>query len=220
MVLPESGGFIPAGHEVSSRILADMPVGFAEVNLEGKFLRVNTFMHDLLDFTQGEILSLSLPEIVLDKYAKNDKDLFDQLMTGEVTSYTVVKALHKNGSRVGKPRCVWGSLTVFRIPLIGPIESYWILFVPHNDTREDGRWTLKDVLHLIRDHWRLIMTVVGIASALVTGNVTAVYELLQKQQSIEQKLQEQSPSSLSSEELSPRQPQSTPSEPPSNDLIN
>lgn len=218
--MPDSVGSTPTEHDVSSRILADMPVGLAEVNLEGRFVRVNTSMHDMLDFTQGEILSLSLPELVLDKYAKNDEDLLKKLKAGEITSYTVVKALHKNGSRVGKQRCVWGSLTVFRIPLVGPVESFWILFVPHNDIREDGKWTVKDVLHLIRDHWRLITAIVGIVSALATGNVTAVYELLQKQQSIEQKLQEQSPSSSSSLGSSQQPPQSIPSETPSIDLMN
>lgn len=197
-----------------------MPVGLAEVNLEGKFIRVNTYLHEMLEFTEGEILSLSLPEIVLNKYAKNDEDLLKKLKAGEITSYTVVKALHKNGSRIERPRCVWGSVTVFRIPLVGPVETFWILFVPHNDTREDGRWTVKDVLYLIREDWRLIATIAGIVSALVTGNVTAVYELMQKQQSIEQKLQEQSPSSSSLEESLPQQPPSTPSEQPVNDSTN
>ncbi len=218
--MPDSVGASPIGHDVSSRILTDMPVGLAEVNLEGKFIRVNTYLHEMLEFTQGEILSLSLPEIVLNKYAKNDEDLLKKLKAGEITSYTVVKALHKNGSRIERPRCVWGSVTVFRIPLVGPVETFWILFVPHNDTREDGRWTVKDVLYLIRENWRLIATIAGIVSALVTGNVTAVYELMQKQQSIEQKLQEQSPSSSSSEESLPQQPLSTPSEQPVNGSTN
>lgn len=218
--MPDSVGASPIGHDVSSRILTDMPVGLAEVNLEGKFIRVNTYLHEMLEFTQGEILSLSLPEIVLNKYAKNDEDLLKKLKAGEITSYTVVKALHKNGSRIERPRCVWGSVTVFRIPLVGPVETFWILFVPHNDTREDGRWTVKDVLYLIRENWRLIATIAGIVSALVTGNATAVYELMQKQQSIEQKLQEQSPSSSSSEESLPQQPPSTPSEQPVNDSTN
>lgn len=218
--MPDSVGASPIGHDVSSRILTDMPVGLAEVNLEGKFIRVNTYLHEMLEFTEGEILSLSLPEIVLNKYAKNDEDLLKKLKAGEITSYTVVKALHKNGSRIERPRCVWGSVTVFRIPLVGPVETFWILFVPHNDTREDGRWTVKDVLYLIRENWRLIATIAGIVSALVTGNVTAVYELMQKQQSIEQKLQEQSPSSSSLEESLPQQPSSTPSEQPVNDSTN
>lgn len=218
--MPDSVGVSPIGHDVSSRILTDMPVGLAEVNLEGKFIRVNTYLHEMLEFTQGEILSLSLPEIVLNKYAKNDEDLLKKLKAGEITSYTVVKALHKNGSRLERPRCVWGSVTVFRIPLVGPVESFWILFVPHNDTREDGRWTVKDVLYLIRENWRLMATIAGIVSALVTGNVTAVYELMQKQQSIEQKLQEQSPSSSSSEGSLPQQPPSTPSEQPVNGSTN
>lgn len=218
--MPDSVGASPIGHDVSSRILTDMPVGLAEVNLEGKFIRVNTYLHEMLEFTEGEILSLSLPEIVLNKYAKNDEDLLKKLKAGEITSYTVVKALHKNGSRIERPRCVWGSVTVFRIPLVGPVETFWILFVPHNDTREDGRWTVKDVLYLIREDWRLIATIAGIVSALVTGNVTAVYELMQKQQSIEQKLQEQSPSSSSLEESLPQQPPSTPSEQPVNDSTN
>lgn len=198
---------------ISNRIMSDMPVGLAEVSLEGKFLRINTAMHGLLDYTPGELMSLSLPEIVHAKYAKNDLDLIEKLQSGEITSYTVVKALHKNGSRVNRPRCVWGSLTVFRIPVAGPIESYWVFFVPHNDIQEDGKWTLKDMLQFVREHWRLIVTVAGIVSALVSGNVGAVYELLQKQQHIEQRLQESSPLSSSSGELSQPSQQPTPSSP-------
>lgn len=181
------------------RLCSDMPIGMAAVSKEGKFLWVNTSMCRFLDCTEGQLLSLTLDEITHDKYRKIDRDLLLKMNSGELTSYTVVKAYHKSGSRPERPRYAWGSLTVFREPVIGEIQFFWIFFVPHNDMKESGGTTWKDIVIFLRDNYKWIATVIAIAFALATGNYTAVSAILNKQAVIEQELHSgQQPSSSAS----------------------
>jgi PAS domain-containing protein len=176
-----------------------MPIGMAAVSKEGKFLWVNTSICRFLECTEGQLLSLTLDEITHDKYRTIDKDLLINLSSGDLTSYTVVKAYHKSGSRPERPRYAWGSLTVFREPVVGKVEFYWIFFVPHNDIRESGGTTWKDMVILLKDNYKWIATVIAIAFALATGNFTAISAILNKQAVIEQELHSgQQPSSSGS----------------------
>lgn len=95
------------------RLCSDMPIGMGAMTKEGKFRWVNTAMCRWLEYTEGQLLSMSLAEITHEKYLNVDRDLMQKLLTGELTSYTVVKAFHKSGSRPERPRYAWGSLTVF-----------------------------------------------------------------------------------------------------------
>lgn len=191
------------------RLCSDMPIGMAAVSKEGKFLWVNTSMCRFLDCTEGQLLSLTLDEITHDKYRAVDRDLTDKLKRGELTSYTVVKAYHKSGSRPERPRYSWGSLTVFREPVLGEIQFFWIFFVPHNDMKESGGRSWKDIAIFVRDNYKWIATVIAIAFALATGNYTAISAILNKQAVIEQELHSgQQPSSSDSGSS----PQSAPSQ--------
>ena len=170
------------------RLCEDMPIGCALIDKDGGFQWTNRFMWDCMDYTEGQLRSLTIDEITHDRYSKADDDLKKQLISGELTRYTVVKAYHKAGSRPERPRYVWGTLTVQRHPVRGEFLYYWIWFVPHNDMRETGTMTWKDILILIRDNYKWIVAVIGIAIALASGNLSAVSALLDKQNAIEKEL--------------------------------
>lgn len=184
------------------RLCSDMPIGMGAMTKEGKLLWVNTSMCRCLEYTEGQLLSMGIDEITHDKYLSVDKDLLAKLSSGELTSYTVVKAFHKSGSRPEKPRYAWGSLTVFREPVRGEAKFYWIFFVPHNDMKESGATSWKEILIFLRDNYRWIATVIAIAIALASGNLSAISALLNKQHKIEQELHNGPlPSSLDAESL-------------------
>ena len=170
------------------RLCEDMPIGCALIDKDGGFQWTNRFMWDCMDYTEGQLRSLTIDEITHDRYSKADDDLKKQLISGELTRYTVVKAYHTAGSRPERPRYVWGTLTVQRHPVRGEFLYYWIWFVPHNDMRETGTMTWKDILILIRDNYKWIVAVIGIAIALASGNLSAVSALLDKQNAIEKEL--------------------------------
>ena len=177
------------------RLCSDMPIGMAAVTKEGRFRWVNTSMCRCLEYTEGQLLSMVLGEITHEKHLTVDRDLVERLKSGELTSYTVVKAFHKNGSRPERPRYAWGSLTVFREPVIGEVQFFWIFFVPHNDMKESGVASWKDMLIFVRDNYKWLATVIAIAIALASGNYTAISALLNKQSVIEKELQSGPPTS-------------------------
>jgi hypothetical protein len=154
-----------------------------------------------LEYTEGQLLSMVLGEITHEKHLTVDRDLVERLKSGELTSYTVVKAFHKNGSRPERPRYAWGSLTVFREPVIGEVQFFWIFFVPHNDMKESGVASWKDMLIFVRDNYKWLATVIAIAIALASGNYTAISALLNKQSVIEKELQSGPPTSSSESAL-------------------
>ena len=190
--------------EGAMRLCEDMPIGCALVDKDGGFQWTNRFMWACMDYTEGQLRSLTIDEITHDKYFKVDEDLKKQLISGELTRYTVVKAYHKAGSRPERPRYVWGTLTVQRHPVRGEFQYYWIWFVPHNDMKETGATSWKDTLIFVRDNYKWIVTVIGIAIALASGNLSAVSALLNKQNAIEKELHSGPPSSSSVSDSSPR----------------
>lgn len=190
--------------EGAMRLCEDMPIGCALVDKDGGFQWTNRFMWACMDYTEGQLRSLTIDEITHDKYFKVDEDLKRQLINGELTRYTVVKAYHKAGSRPERPRYVWGTLTVQRHPVRGEFQYYWIWFVPHNDMKETGAASWKDILIFVRDNYKWIVTVIGIAIALASGNLSAVSALLNKQNAIEKELHSGPPSSSSDSDSSPR----------------
>lgn len=196
-------GPVSLTQEGAVRLCLDMPIGVAAIDKDGKFRWVNSSMCRCLDYLEGQILSLTLDEITHAKYSKVDKDLREKLKSGDLTSYTVVKAFHKNGSRPERPRYVWGSLTVTREPVIGDLQFYWVFFVPHNDMTETGGWTWKEALIFLRDNYKWIATVIAIATALASGNLSAISALLNKQGVIEKELHSSPPSSSSDSDSSP-----------------
>ena len=197
MPTEQADGRVSLTPEGAMRLCEDMPIGCALVDKDGGFQWTNRFMWACMDYTEGQLRSLTIDEITHDKYSKVDEDLKRQLISGELTRYTVVKAYHKAGSRPERPRYVWGTLTVQRHPVRGEFQYYWIWFVPHNDMKETGTATWKDILIFARDNYKWIVTVIGIAIALASGNLSAVSALLNKQNAIEKELHSGPPSSSS-----------------------
>lgn len=73
-------------------------VGMAEVDVEGRFLRVNEHVLTLTGYTRDELLGLSFAAITHEEDRDRDIENFRRQMAGELSAYTMEKRLrHKDG---------------------------------------------------------------------------------------------------------------------------
>jgi diguanylate cyclase (GGDEF)-like protein/PAS domain S-box-containing protein len=82
-------------------------VGIAHITLDGKWLRVNTFLCDMLGFSKEELQARTFQELTHPDDLETDLQLVNELLEGRRNSYSLEKRyLRKNGD------VVWGNLTV------------------------------------------------------------------------------------------------------------
>jgi PAS domain S-box-containing protein len=85
-------------------------VGFAILDLNGRWLRVNQSLCDLLGYQKDELMALSFEAVTHPEDRLESAQHFQQIASGEIASYQYEKRyLHKGG------RTVWALLTVTRI---------------------------------------------------------------------------------------------------------
>ena len=88
-------------------IFEQAAVGIAHVSLDGRCLRANRKMSELLGYSEAELQALSYAQITHPDDAPTDAELLRQLLAGEIPTYTLEKRYRrKDGS------LLWASLTV------------------------------------------------------------------------------------------------------------
>jgi PAS domain S-box-containing protein len=76
-------------------------VGIAHADLEGRFLRVNEKLCDILGYSREELLTKKAPDVTYPEDLASDREQFRRLLRGEVPSYSRDKRfLHKHGSPI------------------------------------------------------------------------------------------------------------------------
>ncbi len=82
-------------------------VGVAHVDLDGRWLRVNQTLCDIVGYTREELASKTFQDLTYPEDLDADLDYVRQLMAGEIANYSLEKRyLHKNG------HLVWVNITV------------------------------------------------------------------------------------------------------------
>jgi PAS domain S-box-containing protein len=82
-------------------------VGIANTDVQGRFLRVNDKLCDIVGYTREELLERSFAQITHPEHLLENLELYARLWRGEVPSFTTEKRYtRKDGS------AVWGELTV------------------------------------------------------------------------------------------------------------
>ncbi|MGH2899693.1 MAG: PAS domain S-box protein, partial [Solirubrobacteraceae bacterium] len=83
------------------------PIGMALVGLDGRFLRVNHSLCEIVGFDEPSLLAVSFQEITHPADLRADLDHYDRLVAGEIQSYALEKRyIHASG------RPVWIELHV------------------------------------------------------------------------------------------------------------
>lgn len=83
------------------------PIGMAMVSLEGKFLKVNQSLCDLVGYTEAELLSTDFQTITFAEDLEADVANVKAALAGDIQSYSMEKRyIHKD------QKIVWGNLNV------------------------------------------------------------------------------------------------------------
>ncbi|MBV8605983.1 MAG: PAS domain S-box protein [Singulisphaera sp.] len=99
------------------------PVGIFEVDLEGRFLRVNGRYCEILGYSREELLALSLRDVTYPDDLKADSALYARLLAGESPSCRLENRCVRKGGQV-----VWVELTGCLIPERGEGSAFGIGF--------------------------------------------------------------------------------------------
>jgi len=99
-------------------------VGIAHVYLQGQFFRVNQRFCDWIGYSQTELLRKSFPEITHPDDQELDQQLIQQLIRGEICSFSQEKRyLHHDGF------LLWGNVTVSMVSASSGDPGYLIAVV-------------------------------------------------------------------------------------------
>ncbi|MBN9299489.1 MAG: PAS domain S-box protein [Filimonas sp.] len=99
--------YIGFSEERFSKVFQHSAIGMCIVSDEGRFLKVNEALSNMLGYSETELMNRSFQELTYAEDLKKDLDLFEQMKAGGLETYQIEKRfLHKNGS------LVWTVLTV------------------------------------------------------------------------------------------------------------
>lgn len=89
------------------RAFEDAAIGMGLVSLDGKWIKVNRSLHEMLGYTEKELLELTFQQITHPDDLEKDLEFLNQALRGEIDTYRMEKRyFHKNGS------IIWINLNV------------------------------------------------------------------------------------------------------------
>jgi PAS domain S-box-containing protein len=136
--LEEALELLRANEERFRNIFEQAAVGIAHVALDGRFLRVNQKLADIMGYSREELQERTFHDITFPEDLDNDLAYVRQLLAHTIQTYSKEKRyLHKEG------HLVWVNLTVSLVAATSPEPDYFIAVV------EDitGRKHLEQQLH-------------------------------------------------------------------------
>ena len=115
-------------------------VGMAEVGLDGRWLRVNDRLCQIVGYARDELLARTFQDITHPADLTSDLALLRQLLDGEVPTYTMEKrCLRGNGS------LIWVNLTVSLVRDAAGSPLYFITVVEDISARKAAEQALRDL---------------------------------------------------------------------------
>ncbi len=107
-------------------------VGLAHVGLDGRWLRVNQKLCEIVGYTRAELLSLTFQDITHPDDLADDVALVKQLLAGEIPNYSLEKRYwHKQG------HLVWVNLTVSAVRDLPEKPAYFISVIEDITARKN-----------------------------------------------------------------------------------
>lgn len=83
------------------------PIGMALVGLDGKWLKTNPALNEIIGYSEEELLAITFQDVTHDDDLKIDNFYVEQLLAGKMDTYQLVKRYyHKNG------KIIWALLSV------------------------------------------------------------------------------------------------------------
>jgi PAS domain S-box-containing protein len=138
-------------------------IGMAQVGLDGRWLRVNPKLCEMVGYSEQELLQKKISDITYREDLQIELNFVDQLIKGEITDYSVEKrCIHKNGS------VVWVNLSVgiSRFPDGQP--NYLIISI--QDITERKRLSIeRERLYSLPNHLLCVLDEKGRFKSVNTG---------------------------------------------------
>ena len=120
-------------------------IGIAQVALDGRFLRVNQRLCDILGYSQEELLCLRTQDLCSPQWAASTRAKIGLLLEGEKSTYLEEKPnIRKNGTEV------WISLSVSLVRNPQGDPDYLVCIVEDIQRRRDAETALHDSETLLR----------------------------------------------------------------------
>lgn len=105
-------------------------VGIAHISLEGRWLRVNPFLCEMLGYGKEELQIKTYQDLIYPDDSNLDLQHINELLSGKRTSYTIEKRfVRKNGDPV------WGHLSVSLVCETWGLPSYFIAIIKDINVR-------------------------------------------------------------------------------------
>lgn len=113
-------------------------VGIAHVGLDGRWLRVNQKLCEIVGYSKKELETLTFQDITFADDVSGDVELVQQLILGKRTTFTLEKRyVHKSGT------LVWINLTVSMVKKLDGQPDYFIAVVEDIEARVGAQRELK-----------------------------------------------------------------------------
>ena len=115
-------------------------VGIAHVAVDGKWLRVNQKLCDIVGYAREELLQLTFADITHPRDLNADLELIARILAGEIPTYSIEKRyLCKNGT------LIWINLTVSLVRERSGVSDYLIAVVEDISDRKTAQQELHDL---------------------------------------------------------------------------
>ena len=129
-------------------------VGIAHVGMDGKSLRVNQRLCDIVDYSREELMNLSFQDITYPDDLETNLDYVRQMLEGEIQTYTMEKRyIRKNGS------LIWINLTVSLVKHVSGEPNHFISVIEDISARKDSENAQQAHLQLLKSMERIDETV-------------------------------------------------------------
>jgi len=169
------------GEMRSRAIFEQAAVGIGEVNLDGRFLRVNRKYHEILGYSQTELRQLKGQDITHPEDLKGNELRVHELLSHERTNFSIEKRyIRKDGS------IVWANLSSSLVESPTGDPSYFIVVVQDITERKltekalrqseeqlkislaDKELLLKEVHHRVKNNLQVISSLFSLQSQSIS----------------------------------------------------
>lgn len=146
--------------------------GFAEVDVDGKFLWCNAAYASILNAPPDLVVGTSWMAWTHVEDLDVDEGLAEKVKTGELEGYTLAKRYIQRGSTPQRQRVIWGLLSVSgKWQKTGEFAGFRVQFRPYNNLERKPRITNLRSFYtwLKREHKTVIAIIVAISSMIFSG---------------------------------------------------
>lgn len=125
-------------------------VGIALVSLEGRWLRVNQKLCEMVGYPHDELMALTFQDITYAEDLDTDLDYVRKMLAGEISTYSMEKRYIRKNSAV-----IWVNLTASLVRKHDRTPDYFIAIIQDIQSRKETEANLKEAKRIANfGHWK------------------------------------------------------------------